>query len=53
MRKLFGLVGATIGSTLGWWGGAHVGMMSAFVVSMVGTGAGLYAGWRLSDRYFG
>ncbi len=50
MRKLLGFVGATIGGGIGWWAGAPVGTMTAFMVSMVGTGAGMYAGWRLSDR---
>ena len=50
MRKLLGFVGATVGSAVGWWAGAHVGTMTAFMVSMVGTGAGMYAGWRGADR---
>lgn len=51
MTKLLGFVGATVGSAIGWWAGAHAGMMTAFTVSMVGTGAGLYAGRRLADRW--
>ena len=43
MKKLIGTVGATVGSAVGWWLGAHVGLMTAFMVSMVGTGAGIYA----------
>ena len=50
MRKLLGFVGATLGGAGGWWAGAHVGMMTAFMVSMLGTGAGMYAGWRGADR---
>ncbi|HJP56899.1 MAG TPA: hypothetical protein VJ847_07735 [Gemmatimonadales bacterium] len=50
MRKLLGFVGATLGGAVGWWAGAHVGMMTAFMVSMLGTGAGMYAGWRGADR---
>lgn len=53
MRKLCGVVGATAGSALGWWAGAHVGIMTAFIVSMVGTGVGLYAGWQIAERYLG
>ena len=53
MNKVFGFVGATVGSTAGWWVGAHVGFMTAFFLSVVGTGAGLYAGRRLAAEYLG
>jgi hypothetical protein len=53
MRKLLGFVGMTVGSGLGWWAGAHLGTMTAFMLSMVGTGAGLYAGGRGADRLGG
>jgi len=51
MRKLLGIVGATLGSAIGWWLGARVGVMTAFVLSMVGTGVGLYAGYQIAGRY--
>lgn len=51
MSKLFMLIGSTIGSYAGWWMGAHIGMMTAFAVSMVGTGAGIYYGRQLAQRY--
>ena len=51
MSKLFMVVGSTIGSYAGWWLGAHVGVMSAFVVSMVGTGLGIYGGRRVAQQY--
>ena len=51
MRKLFTLVGGTLGSYAGWALGATVGTMTAFMVSMVGTGVGIYAGLRLARRY--
>lgn len=51
MKKLLGLVGSTVGSAAGWWLGAHVGIMTAFFVSIIGTGAGLYAGVRMADKY--
>jgi len=50
MRKLLGWVGATLGGSVGWWGGARVGITTAVVASAVATGAGLYLGWWLSDR---
>jgi len=53
MSKLLSVLGATVGGALGWWLGAHVGMMSAFFVSVFGTGIGVYAGRRLADRVGG
>jgi len=51
MRKLLTFVGGTIGSYPGWALGAPIGTMTAFMVSMVGTGLGIYAGFRLAQRY--
>ena len=51
MSKILGFVGATIGSYAGWALGAHVGLTTAFMLSMVGTGAGFYAGRRFAQRY--
>ncbi len=49
MSKLLGLVGATMGGGFGWWLGAHQGIMTAFFISILGTGVGLYLGKRLAD----
>lgn len=38
-------------STLGWYIGEPWGMFSAFMVSIVGTGAGIYVGRKLADRW--
>jgi hypothetical protein len=51
VTKLLGFFGATIGGAVGWWVGAPVGMMTAFMLSMVGTGAGLYAGRKFASHY--
>ncbi len=51
MKKLLGFLGATVGSGVGWWLGAHVGFMTAFLLSIVGTGAGIYAGYRIAIHY--
>ncbi|MBK8006950.1 MAG: hypothetical protein IPK12_24630 [Gemmatimonadetes bacterium] len=53
MGKLLGFVGATIGGYAGWALGARVGTMTAFMVSMVGTGAGIYYGRKLGREYEG
>ena len=48
MSKILTFLGASVGGAIGWWLGARVGMMTAFVVSMVGTGVGVYAGRRVA-----
>ena len=52
MLKLYSFIGATVGSYAGWALGAPVGFTTAFMVSMVGTGLGIYAGRRVA-RYYG
>ncbi len=42
MTRLIVLVGATAGGWLGWWLGERFGLMTAFLVSLVGTAAGVY-----------
>ena len=49
MQKLLGFVGASVIGSVGWWAGARVGVMTGFFLSMIGTGAGLYAGRRIAD----
>ncbi|HEV2018655.1 MAG TPA: hypothetical protein VGQ98_10160 [Gemmatimonadaceae bacterium] len=51
MGKLFSFIGATIGSYAGWALGATMGFYTAFMVSMVGTGFGIYFGRRLARNY--
>jgi hypothetical protein len=51
MGKLFSFIGATVGSYAGWAIGARVGFTTAFMVSMVGTGLGIYYGRRLARYY--
>ena len=51
MTKLFVFAGATIGGYVGWWLGANIGFMTAFMLSMVGTGIGMYAGGRMAHNY--
>lgn len=50
MKKLFVLVFSTIGSAIGWWLGAHVGIMTAFSISMIGLGVGIWGGARAADK---
>lgn len=51
MRKLLVLVGTTIGGAVGWWIGDGIGIMTAFILSMVGTGLGMYVGIRIARQY--
>ena len=51
MKKLYSFIGATIGSYAGWYAGAPIGMMTAFTISMVGMGVGIYAGYRIAKHY--
>ena len=49
MNKILIFVGMMVGSSVGWWAGAHVGMMTAFLASGAGSIAGVYAGWRFAQ----
>ena len=51
MMKVFGLIGATVGSYAGWYLGSPMGFMTSFMLSMVGTGFGIYAGRRVAQNY--
>jgi hypothetical protein len=48
---MIGLLASSVGGGIGWWLGARVGFMTAFIVGMIGTGVGLYAGRRFADTY--
>ncbi len=50
MNKLLNVIGMTVGSYAGWAIGAPYSFFAAFVMSMVGTGVGLWAGIRFG-RY--
>jgi hypothetical protein len=50
-EKLLAGVGATVGGYLGWYLGESAGIMTAFMLSMVGTGFGIYAGRRIARDY--
>jgi hypothetical protein len=49
MTKLIAGTGSVLGIYLGWWLGSHLGMMSAFMFSIVGAAAGILAGRRFSS----
>ena len=43
MKKIFDFLGMFIGGWLGWAVGAPISLFTAFIVSIVGTGVGLWA----------
>jgi hypothetical protein len=51
MGKLYPFIGATLGGYAGWALGGTVGLTTAFIVSIVGTGFGIYFGRRISRHY--
>ena len=51
MKKIFTLMGSTVGGSLGWAAGATIGTMTAFFLMVIGTAAGTYAGIKAAERY--
>lgn len=52
MAKLLAFLGMTIGGWIGWALGAHFGFFAAFILAILGTGMGLYAGRRIASDHF-
>ena len=50
MKRLLNLVGMSAGGWVGWILGAQISVFTAFIVSMVGTGVGLYYTQRAVKR---
>ena len=48
MPILLAFVGATLAGALGWWLGAFIGPMSAYIVSTLASGFGFYCGRKLA-----
>ncbi len=53
MKKLLGFLGSAIGSTLGWYIAAKFGFMTAFFVSTIAGGVGLYYGVKVANNLVG
>lgn len=53
MNKIMFFLGTTLGGYLGWWAGESMGfdLMGTFLVSSVGSIAGIYAAWRIIVDY--
>ena len=52
MNRMIGYMGATVCSGIGWYLGSQIGLMSGFLLSAVGAGAGLFFTRRLMRNYF-
>ncbi len=48
MKRLLDMVGLSVGGWFGWMAGAWVSIFTAFILSVVGTGLGLYLTRRLT-----
>ena len=53
MNKLCIFIGMTVFGWVGWWIGAKIDFMTGFVLSGVGSMAGVYVGWRINRDYLG
>ena len=53
MNRLLMFVGMTLGGYVGWWAGDYVGLglMGSFLVSSLGSLAGVYLAWRILRDY--
>lgn len=51
MAKILGFTGSFVGGTIGWWVGAYAGIMTAFALSILGTGLGIYFGRKIATDY--
>lgn len=53
VNRLLMSIGVTVGGYVGWWLGDYLGfgLMGAFLVSSLGSMAGIYAAWRVLVDY--
>jgi hypothetical protein len=51
MSKLLIFIGMTAGGWLGWWVGERFGIMTAFILSSLGSIGGVILGWRIGRNY--
>jgi hypothetical protein len=51
MKKLLIIIWISIGGWIGWWIGEHFGIMSAYLLSVAGSAAGLYFGKKIMTNF--
>ncbi len=44
LAAVLSMTGASLGGLIGWYIGKPVGLTTAFIISMIGTGFGMYYG---------
>jgi len=54
MTKLFIWIGVFVGGWVGWFLGDLIGFefFGSFMVSSLGSIAGVFLGWKIADEYF-
>lgn len=50
MRRLLDLMAMSAGGWIGWVAGATISIFTAYVVSVIGSGLGLYASRRITKQ---
>ena len=53
MRRIFAGIGTFLVGSLGWALGQRVGIGTALILSSIGSGVGLYYGYKLFDQWLG
>ncbi len=51
MNKLCIIVAITVLGWVGWWIGDKISFMTGFLLSGIGSVAGIYVGWRINRDY--
>ena len=49
MGGFFAFVGGSVGGWIGWGVGAHIGLLTAYVLSVVGSALGVFGGRRAAS----
>ena len=54
MTRLLIFIGMLVGGYVGWWVGDYLdlGLMGIFLVSSLGSAAGVCLGWKVGQGYF-
>lgn len=50
VKGIFAYIGMSLGGWIGWFAGAWISIFTAFILSMIGTGVGLYAAHRIARQ---
>jgi hypothetical protein len=51
MKKLLIIIWISVGGWIGWWIGEKIGFMTAYLLSVVGSAAGLYFGKKIMTNF--